>query len=92
MSLRNRTRVFSLLLAALLLSGCGAEQENTQAEAQPAAEEELIQEALEYDVIISEFILLSHISTFMEFTKLKYYWLISFPSFILVTIVKYIYC
>lgn len=43
-------------------------------------------------VIISEVILLSHISTFMKFIKFKYYWLIIFPFFILVTIVKYIYC
>ena len=43
-------------------------------------------------VIISEVILLSHISTFMEFIKFKFYWLVIFPSFILVTIVKYIYC
>lgn len=51
MSLRNRTRVFSLLLAALLLAGCGAEPVAPAAEtAAPAA-----RNVPHYGIIISEF-------------------------------------
>ena len=55
MSLNNRFKLFILLLAALLLAGCGAEAEKALPESAPVQSAEPEAEKKEYAVIISEF-------------------------------------
>lgn len=55
MKLKHKALLFTLLMAAMLLSGCGAEQRETPAGTTAAVSDEPQRKAREYNIIINEF-------------------------------------